>query len=61
MNALVPCHWSTPKSASKPSVIVYHGIDQPIRSFTRAMSGCGAREAKTSVVSLAFRWATSAT
>ena len=25
MKALVPCHSSTPKSASKSSVIVYHG------------------------------------
>ncbi len=61
MNAFVPCHSSTPKSTSKPSVIVYQGIVQPIRAFTRAMSGCGAREAKTSVVSRAFRWARWAT
>src|SRR5918998_3085305 len=34
MKAFVPCHWSTPKSASKSSVIVYQGIFcQPIRSF----------------------------
>ena len=55
MNAFVPCHSSTPKSASKPSVIVYQGIVQPIRAFTRAMSGCGAREANASVVSRACR------
>src|SRR5262245_40900306 len=61
MNALVPCHSSTPKSASKSSVIVYHGHDQPIRSVNRVMSGCGAREAKASVVSRAFRCATWAT
>jgi hypothetical protein len=29
--ALVPCHPSTPKSASKLSVIVYQGRSQPIR------------------------------
>jgi hypothetical protein len=57
MNALVPCHSSTPKSASKASVIVYQGISQPIRALTRSMSACGAREANTSVVSRAFRWA----
>jgi hypothetical protein len=61
MNALVPCHSSTPKSASQefppPSAIVYHGIRQPIRSFRRTMSACGAREANTRVVSRAFRWA----
>ena len=61
----MPCHWSTPKSTSNaapdPSVIVYQGMDQPIRSLTRAMSRCGAREAKASVVSRAFRWATWAT
>jgi hypothetical protein len=61
MNALVPCHWSTPKSASKPSVIVYQGIFQPIRAFTRSMSACGARDTLAKVVSRAFRWATSAT
>jgi hypothetical protein len=61
MNAFVPCHSSTPKSASKSSVMVYHGICQPIRAFTRSMSGCGARETNTSVVSRAFRWATGAT
>ena len=44
-NAFVPCHWSTPKSASNSSVIVYQGIVQPIRSFRRAISGRGAREA----------------
>ena len=58
MNALVPCHSSTPKSASKPSVMVYQGISQPIRAFTRSMSDCGAREANASVVSRLFRWAT---
>src|SRR4051795_8159184 len=56
MNALWPCHSSTPKSASKLSVMVYQGIFQPIRVFRRAMSACGAREAYTSVVSRAFRW-----
>jgi len=61
MKAFVPCHSSTPKSASNPSVIVYQGIVQPIRSFTRVMSSCGAREANTSVVSRAFRCATCAT
>ena len=50
MNALVPCHWSTPKSTSKPSVIVYQGISQPIRALTRSMSGCGPRETKARVV-----------
>jgi hypothetical protein len=49
MKALVPCHSSTPKSASKPSVIVYHGMWQSIRGFTRAMSGCGAREANAAL------------
>jgi hypothetical protein len=57
----VPCHSSTPKSASKLSVIVYQGISQPIRAFRRAMSACGAREAKARVVSRAFRWARWAT
>ena len=58
MNALWPCHSSTPKSASKLSVIVYQGMcSQPIRAFRRAMSACGAREAYTSVVSRAFKWA----
>src|ERR687895_1179396 len=61
MNAFVPCHWSTSKSASKPSVMVYQGISQPIRALTRAMSVCGARETNASVVSRAFRWATWAT
>ena len=61
MNAFVPCHSRTPKSASNPSVSVYQGWVQPIRAFTRAMSGCGAGETKASVVSLAFRWATCAT
>ena len=42
-------------------MIVYHGISQPIRAFSRSMSACGAREANTSVVSRAFRWATWAT
>jgi hypothetical protein len=45
MKALWPCHSSTPKSASKLSVMVYQGISQPIRAFSRAMSACGAREA----------------
>ena len=58
MKALVPCHSSTPKSASKSSVIVYQGIcSQPIRAFQRSMSGCGARETNASVVSRAFRCA----
>src|SRR5882762_7881379 len=35
-NTLWPCHSSTPKSASKPSVMVYQGISQPIRAFRRA-------------------------
>ena len=61
MNAFVPCHSSTPKSVSNSSVMVYQGIVQPIRAFSRAMSGCGARETKTKVVSRAFRWATWAT
>ena len=39
MNALWPCHSSTPKSASKLSVMVYQGIVQPIRAFRRSMSG----------------------
>ena len=56
-NTLWPCHWSTPKSTSKPSVRVYQGIAQPIRAFSPAMSAWGAREAYTSVVSRAFRWA----
>lgn len=57
LKALWPCHSSTPKSASKLSVIVTHGIfSQPIRAFRRAMSACGAREAYTRVVSRAFRW-----
>src|SRR5215472_4857481 len=43
MNALWPCHSSTPKSVSKLSVIVYHGIFQSIRAFRRSMSFCGAR------------------
>src|SRR5215469_13462760 len=37
--------------------MVYQGISQPIRAFTRAISTCGAREAQTRVVSRAFRWA----
>ena len=41
--------------------MVYQGISQPIRAFTRSMSGWPAREAKAKVVSRAFRWATSAT
>ena len=35
MNALWPCHSFTPKSVSKLSVMVYHGIFQPIRAFIR--------------------------
>src|SRR5919106_116690 len=54
MNALWPCHSSTPKSASKLSVMVYQGILQPIRAFRRAMSACGASETKARVVSPAF-------
>jgi hypothetical protein len=33
MNAFVPCNSLTPKSASKLSVMVYHGMAQPIRAF----------------------------
>src|ERR1035438_4775676 len=51
MNALWPWYSSTPKSLSKLSVSVYHGIVQPIRAFRRSMSFCGARDAYTSVVS----------
>jgi hypothetical protein len=61
MNAFVPCHSPTPKSASKSSVSVYHGISHPILARQRSMSGCGARDTNTSVVSRAFRcarWAT---
>src|SRR6266576_4668479 len=61
INAFVPCHSSTPKSVSKLSVMVYHGIFQPIRAFRRSMSDCGARETNTRVVSRAFRWARWAT
>ena len=57
MKAFVPCHSSTPKSTSKSSVIVYHGMSQSIRAFQRWMSGWGARETNASVVSRAFRWA----
>src|SRR5436189_58575 len=53
MNAFVPCHSSTPKSLSKSSVMVYHGICHPIRAFTRSMSACGAREQNTRVQLLA--------
>jgi hypothetical protein len=48
-------------AVSKSSVIVYHGISQPMRAFRRSMSVCGAREANASVVSRALRWATWAT
>src|SRR5437879_7399571 len=48
MNAFVPCHSSTPKSLSKSSVMVYQGISQPIRVFTRSMPFCDAREANAS-------------
>ena len=62
MNALCPCHWSTPKSASKSSVIVYQGISShPWRSLRPWISAWGARETNASVVSLAFRWAGCAT
>jgi hypothetical protein len=38
-------------------VMVYQGICcQPMRVFRRSISVCGARDAKTSVVSRAFRW-----
>src|ERR1700686_4833466 len=37
-NTLWPCHSSTPKSLSKPSVMVYQGISQPIRAFRRSMA-----------------------
>src|SRR5258705_72205 len=50
MNAFVPCHSSTPKSASKPSVIVYHGISHPIRALTRSMSARGAHREPLEVV-----------
>src|SRR5262245_4551226 len=33
MNALWPCHSSTPKSASKLSVMVYLAVSQPIPAF----------------------------
>src|SRR3979490_782095 len=43
MNALVPCHSSQPKSLSKSSVMVYHGMCcQPICALTRSMSACRA-------------------
>jgi len=61
MNALVPCHSRTPKSVSNSSVMVYHGIDQPIRSLSPWMFSWGARETYASVVSRAFRWARWAT
>src|SRR4029079_15743530 len=62
MKALVPCHSSTPKSLSKSSVIVYHGIScQPVRSFRPWISAWGARETNASVVSRAFKWAGCAT
>ena len=61
MNAFVPCHSPTPKSASNSSVSVYQGISQPIRAFSPWISSWGARETKTSVVSRSFRWATWAT
>ena len=62
MKALVPCHWSTPKSASKSSVRVYQGmISHPMRSFRPRISAWGARETNASVVSRAFRWAGCAT
>ena len=38
-NQVVPCHSSTPKSLSKSSVIVYQGISQLMRFFSRSMSG----------------------
>src|ERR1041385_3694470 len=39
MNALWPCHSSTPKSLSKSSVMVYQGMrSQPIRAFKRLIS-----------------------
>src|SRR5882762_5399632 len=43
MKAFVPAHSLTPKSASKLSGMVYHGIFQPIWSFSCAISGWGAR------------------
>src|SRR5438045_2500408 len=56
MNVFVPCHSSTAKSLSNPSVIVYQGMNcQPIRAFRRSISLCGARDANASVVSRAFR------
>src|SRR5215204_3501982 len=58
MNALCPCHSSTPKSLSQSSVIVYQGMcSHPWRSFNFWSSACGAREANASVTSRAFRWA----
>jgi hypothetical protein len=62
MNAFVPCHSATSKSASKSSVSVYHGMcSHPMLAFRRAMSACGARETNASDVSRAPRcagWAT---
>src|ERR687894_700033 len=56
MNALCPCHSSTPKSLSQSSVIVYQGMcSHPWRSFNFWSSACGAREANASVTSGAFR------
>jgi hypothetical protein len=48
MNAFVPWYSFTSKSVSKLSVMVSHGIVQPIRAFRRSMSRCGAREANAS-------------
>src|SRR5438874_3830713 len=41
--------------------MVYQGISQPIRAFTRSMSAFGARDTNARVVSRAFRWARCAT
>src|SRR3954451_15123023 len=51
MKALCPCHWSTPKSASKSSVSVYQGMSsQPMCAVKLWISACGARETYASVV-----------
>src|SRR5262245_922068 len=58
MNAFVPCHKSTPKSASKSPVIVYQGMcPQPIRVLMRSRSACGPRETNARLVLRALRWA----
>src|SRR5215467_5011572 len=52
MNTLWPCHSSTPKSLSKLSVIVYHGMAQPIRAFSCSISFCDVREARVAGVQM---------